>query len=242
MRWLVLAAVGGCAPGVASTAKDSGTAVTPTSPTSATVDTTLPTTSGTSPTDTGDGCPSVGEDTRAAIVTDIDETLTTSDGEWLTQIVDPFHDPAMRPDANTVMQGYLALGYRVFYLTARGRGLRLLDGTPAQDATEDWLDAHGFPYTSDGVFLADGLGAFGNSAADYKIDILADLQADGFEFAYAYGNADTDIEAFQAVGIPDTNIFLVGKLAGQMGVVGLTDQEAYTDHLPYVAAQGCAPR
>ena len=54
------------------------------------------------------------------MITDIDETLTTSDAEWLMQIIDPSHDPAMRPDANTVMQANDEAGYSVFYVTARG--------------------------------------------------------------------------------------------------------------------------
>jgi phosphatidate phosphatase PAH1 len=49
---------------------------------------------------------------------------------------------------------------------------------------------------------------------------------------FAYGNADTDIEAYQNVGIPDDRIFLVGKLAGQMGVEPIPTSEAYGAHLP----------
>jgi phosphatidate phosphatase PAH1 len=140
------------------------------------------------------------------------------------------------------MQTYVRRGYRVLYLTARGEGLRLLDGTTAREATEQWLEDHDFPYTSDGVFLADGVGALGGEAADYKIGVMEDLMDVGVTFAYAYGNADTDIEAFQAVGIPDDRIFLVGKLAGQMGVVPVTDAEAFDEHLPRMRDHvPCAP-
>lgn len=188
---------------------------------------------------TTEPCPPVDDQTRAAVVTDIDETLTTSDSEWLTQIALPFHDPEMRPDADLVMQEYLARGYRIFYLTARGEGLFLLDGTSAREATEDWLEVHGFPYTSDGVFLANGIGALGGEAADYKTAVLEDLQAQGFDILYAYGNADTDIEAYYNVGLDPSTTYLVGALAGQLGVVGIPTDEAYAAHLPSLADVPC---
>lgn len=212
-----------------------GTTPEPTTETGGSAESTPPTT------DT-DGCPVVDEDTRAIVVTDIDETLTTSDTEWLTQIALPSHDPRMRPDADRVMQTYVSLGYRVIYVTSRGEGLRLLNGTTAREATEGWLTDHGFPFTTDGVFLARGIGALGGEAADYKTGVLTDLQAQSFEIHFAYGNADTDIEAYQNAGVPDDHIFLVGKLAGQFGVEPLPTSEAYGDHLPLVEQfVPCAP-
>jgi hypothetical protein len=180
---------------------------------------------------------------RMAVVTDIDGTLTTGDAEWLAQIAWPAHDPAMRPDANTLLQDYAALGYEVFYITARGSGLFLLDGTSARDATAAWLQAHDFPYDPDNLFLSDGVGAWGTSAADYKAGILADLQASGWRFIYAYGNADTDIEAFLTAGITPTNIFFVAGDAASMGVSGIAGADAYTQHIadymPTVPAATC---
>ena len=182
---------------------------------------------------------------RMAIVTDIDATLTTADSEWLAQIAVPSHDPAMRPDANTLMQDYAGLGYEVFYITARGEGLSLLDGTSARDATEAWLVAHAFPFDdTDNLFLASGVGAWGNSAASYKEEILQGLMDQGWRFMYAYGNAETDIEAFLAIGIDTDDVFLVGDLAGTLGVSGVTSDDAYTqhvaDHMPSVPEASCA--
>jgi phosphatidate phosphatase PAH1 len=183
----------------------------------------------------GTGCPAVTADTRAALVTDIDETLTTDDDEFLAQIADPTHDPAMRPDASALMTGYHALGYRIFYVTARGDDLSLVDGTSAYDATSAWLDAHGFPvFDPADIFLADGLGAFGDSAAEYKTGVVQDLIAGGFVMDYAYGNADSDVAAYQASAIADDHDFLVGDLAvdaATYGVVGILNEDAYTNHL-----------
>ncbi len=137
----------------------------------------------------------------------------------------------MRPDADELMNRYAGLGYDVFYVTARGEDTNLSDGRTAREATADWLVAHGFPVAEDALFLAPGYGAVGEVAVEYKTGVLTDLQEQGRELAYAYGNATSDIEAFQAAGIPDDVIFLVGELAGEMGVQPIPDEEAYTAHI-----------
>jgi phosphatidate phosphatase PAH1 len=166
-----------------------------------------------------------------AIATDIDETLTLSDGEYLGQLADPSYDPAERPDAATLMGRYAERGWRVFYVTARGDDLVLNDGRGAQQATEDWLDDHGFPREPDSVFLYDGTFVSGDDAVAYKAGVLAALGEAGWDFGWAYGNAETDTLAWQQHGVPDDHIFLVGALAGTMGVVGIEDADAYTAHL-----------
>ncbi|MBW2258306.1 MAG: hypothetical protein JRI25_27420, partial [Deltaproteobacteria bacterium] len=122
-------------------------------------------------------------------------------------------------------------GYLVAYITARGQSISLSDGRSAAEATLDWLDAHDFPVENGMVFLADGMGALGNDAVDYKAGVMADLQAGGMVFDYAYGNADTDVLAFQQAGVPDAQIFLVGDQAGTMGVNGISNADAFTAHI-----------
>jgi len=175
--------------------------------------------------------------TTDAIVTDIDATLTTKDSEWLTQIVDSSHDPEMRPDANTLMQGYADKGYAIFYITARGTGIPMTDDRDPQTVTEDWLTEHGFPDVQPShVMLADGLGAFGNGAESYKAQAIADLQGQGFVFDWGYGNATSDIGAYRDAGMDDSSLFMVGDLAGQDGVTGITNDDAYTQHLPFLSS------
>ncbi len=195
------------------------------------------------------GCPAPGSDSGGpcvlpyAVFTDIDETLTTLDQEWLDQIADPSHDPAMRPGADALMQGYAERGYTIFYVTARGEDIALSDGRSARQASEDWLLGHGFPYAQGSLYLAEGLGAHGDSAVEYKSEVILDLAAQGWTASWAYGNADTDILAFQEAGIPDDHIFLVGELAGTMGVKPIPDDQAYEAHLseqlPQVEQYGC---
>jgi len=178
------------------------------------------------------GCTSPCTGARIAVVTDIDETLTTANSEWVDQLLDPTADPAMRPSADEVMQTYDSLGYTMVYITARGENLTVADGRDARTATVDWLAAHGFPYTDDHVFLASGIGASGASAVAYKSGVIEDMQAQGWSFAAAYGNADTDIDAFQTAGIADDKIWFVGRLsATRAGVNPLPDEEAFESHL-----------
>lgn len=57
--------------------------------------------------------------------------------------------------------------------------------------------------------------------------------------ACAHGNADTDIEAHKAAGIPDDDIFLVGQLAGQLGVVPIEARDADTNHPSFLDTVPC---
>lgn len=178
-----------------------------------------------------------------AIVTDIDETLTTSDTEWLAQLMDPTHDPEMRPDASELMRGYDDLGYTVYYITARGESLDLSDGTTARDATRAWLEAHGFPVRDGTLFLASGNGALGDAAVDYKAETIESLELAGWPIQWAYGNSDTDIEAFQQAGIPDARIFAVGDDCDELDGLDIPDEDAFVvhaqEHLPTVAEAEC---
>lgn len=182
-------------------------------------------------------------DDQRAVVTDIDETLTTGDVEWILQLTNGTHDPAIRPDANTMITWYVDNGYTIFYVTARGEELSLPDGTPAREATRDWLVAHGFPYGEGNLFLAEGNFVTGDEAVEYKAGVIEALVEEGWTVDYAYGNAETDIEAFLQAGISADRIYLVGELAGTMGVEPITDDEAYTqhieDHLPGVPSALC---
>lgn len=180
---------------------------------------------------------------RLAVFTDIDETLTTSDGEWLAQLVDPSHDPAMRPAADALMRGYADLGYGVFYVTARGEDITLSDDRTARQATEDWLLDHGFPWSGEALYLAEGVGVAGEEAVAYKHGVIAGLAAAGWTPEWAYGNAESDILAFQEAGMAGDRVFLVGELAGTMDVEPVPGDEAFeahlAEHLPGVPEASC---
>ena len=177
------------------------------------------------------GCYEVDENTRVALVTDIDETLTALDGEWLDQIRDPADEPTMRPDGNTLMNAWADHGFRIFYVTARGEQLGLSDGTTGRDATTSWLTDRDFPlFSPDDVFLSEGYGELGDGAAEYKSELLLRLIDEGWTLVWAYGNADSDITAYKAAGIPNDHQYLVGELAGTLEVNPIPTEEAYTAH------------
>jgi len=164
------------------------------------------------------------------VVTDIDATLTLSDGEFISQLADPTYQPVMRPEASALFTDYAALGYAVFYVTARGESLQLTDGRTAREATVDWLIQMDFPVVPSRVFLSEGVGVFGTDAVEYKSGVITERQAAGWSFEWAYGDKDTDTLAWQAGGLPDDRIWLVGDLAGEMGVNGIPDADAYATH------------
>lgn len=57
-------------------------------------------------------------------------------------------------------------------------------------------------------------------------------------------DVDTDIEAFLNIAIPAEDVFLVGDLAGTLGVSPVTDEDAYAQHIldqmPTVPEATCA--
>ena len=69
--------------------------------------------------------------------------------------------------------------------------------------------------------------------ADYKAGVLAERQDAGLEIFRAYGNADTDIEAYERVGIPKNHTFTIGDLAGESGTTPI-EQEHYFGHIDAV--------
>ena len=65
------------------------------------------------------------------------------------------------------------------------------------------------------------------------------LQAEGWRFDYAYGNADSDIGAYEDAGIAKDATFIIGEEAGNEGTVAIEGEDwlAHTDaHLPTVPA------
>jgi hypothetical protein len=158
------------------------------------------------------------------IVTDIDGTLTTSDNELLMQIGDGTYVPAMMGAADQLIQAWANKGYPIVYLTARPHLFRA--------ETRGWLQDLGFP--AGPVITAVAIG----DTAAYKT-LWLDRMFDTFGWmpVAAYGNADTDIIAYESSGIPKDRTFIVGPLAGDSGTVAIPDND-FTDHIAtFVNAQ-----
>lgn len=180
-------------------------------------------------------------DELPAIVTDIDETLTLSDEEFSMQIQDGTYDPIEREGGADLIEGYADLGYRILYLTARAETITLEGtGETAEEATARWLEEHGYP-TDPGttaLVLSPSL-TVGDATQMFKVAALMDYQAMGWRFDYAYGNATTDIGAYDEAGIDKAATFIIGEQAGVEGTVAI-EGEGWVDHaatqLPMVPA------
>lgn len=163
---------------------------------------------------------------KKAVVFDVDGTLTTGDGELIEEIVASLignaHPPSMYSGANSVAQAYAKKGYQIIYLTARPGLLARL--------TRKWLTDRGFPR---GVLhYTEGLTLSSSNVRSYKRTYLRYLKNTvGLDIRYAYGNATTDIQAYNDAGIPKSRTYIIGKHAGESGTQPLN---SYTAHLPFV--------
>jgi len=158
------------------------------------------------------------------VVTDIDGTLTANDAEFLTQIFDGTHVPMMMAAADRLMQAWSMKGYPIVYLTARPSLYR--------SESRGWFTDLGFP---DGPLLTKNAGL----ADDMYKTLWLKRMVNDFQWnvVAAYGNADTDITAYMNAGVPLSQTFIVGPLAGSRGTMPIANND-YTDHIAsFVAAQ-----
>lgn len=157
---------------------------------------------------------------RKAVVFDIDETLTKDD---LEQILDYTGIEAAepRPAAAQLVQQYIERGYHPVFITARtywyAKGSR------------QWLrDSLSLPDFTLRTTFSNKQGLF--EPAQYKTEVMQGMQAAGIEFVRAYGNADTDAEAFANVGIPLSETYIIGDKAGINGTQPIT-AAGYQQHI-----------
>ncbi|MEJ7729175.1 MAG: HAD family acid phosphatase [Polyangiaceae bacterium] len=154
------------------------------------------------------------------ILTDIDGTLTLSDDELFKQIDDGSYQPAENASAAALMNKWSEKGYQVIYLSARPHAFRA--------ETRAWLEALGFP---DGPLVTANALVFDDSAREYKRAWVNRMLVDyGWAVEAAYGNATSDIDAYEDAGIPKDITFIVGEFAGAFGTGAIEDND-YTSHI-----------
>jgi hypothetical protein len=189
-------------------------------------------------TGTDTGGPAMCFELNHAIVTDIDETLTTSDAEFIMQLLDSTYDPAERAEGNALITDYHDRGFTIVYLTARSDAQMAVDSMqPASELTLNWLIAHGYPTDEHTRLILAPNFTTGDATIAYKAAALAELQAEGFVFDYAYGNAVTDIAAYDMAGIGKDVTFIIGPEAGVDGTVAVPEEDWATHraaHMPTV--------
>ncbi|MEO8844051.1 MAG: hypothetical protein ABI591_11420 [Kofleriaceae bacterium] len=158
------------------------------------------------------------------VITDIDGTLTTDDSQSLMQIPDATYVPLMMGAANTMLQAWDAKKYPIIYLTARPRVLR--------EESRVWLRDESFP--TGPLITANDV----EEASAYKTLWLQRLITTfGWVPVAAYGNATTDVTAYENVGIAKDITFIVGPLGGTGGTVAIPNMD-FTAHIAsFVDAQ-----
>lgn len=148
-------------------------------------------------------------------VSDIDGTLTTSDTEILKQtalgILHGSYTPEAYPAATDLTWAESARNRIPLYLTGRPFLLK--------SATASWLwGTEGMAFGPIHVTEKDSQVLPSNSGVGaFKRDFLKSLVAKGYVLDVAFGNATTDIYAYEQVGIAKAKTFIIGTHAGKSG-------------------------
>jgi uncharacterized HAD superfamily protein len=175
--------------------------------------------------------------TQKAVVFDIDGTLTVSDldsigytlEQWLSIDLGAGNAYFMGPELTKL---YHDRGYLTVCLTGRPKELMTI--------TRNWLAQKGA--VCDHIKLTDSISQSvpGAPTEDYKTAQLNSLKTDkGLTFATAaYGNATTDIGAYNRAGISKAITYIIGSNAGKEGTQALYN--SYAEH--YVGVKNTLPQ
>lgn len=168
-----------------------------------------------------------------AIVSDIDGTLTTGDDELILELLkDIFqetYEQQMYADADTVMKAWYDKGYLLVFVTGRPDLLRRM--------TEHWIEPRFPPAALHLTNTLSEASANNDHVGAYKLAYLDYLKAQGLDIVAVYGNATTDIYAYEQTGIPKNRTFIAGTHKGDSGTVAI---DTYTDHLVWAQMQPSA--
>lgn len=145
---------------------------------------------------------------------DIDGTLTVSDSELFKYLNDDSYVPQERNGAIQLTRFLYRVGYEIVYLTGRHYLLT--------EHSRNWLKAKEF---------APGTVLFSQSISEswpgksgvgkFKIKYLIQYQESGFQIKHAYGNAMTDIFAYEEANIQKSRTFILGENGGKKGTIDL---------------------
>jgi len=174
------------------------------------------------------------------MVFDIDGTLTTDDLELVEDIMIDLFNPILSGDyvpqaragaADLTRLRRNTQGYILIYVTGRPY---MLTGRSRQ-----WLADLDFPPGS--LHLCDDVADIlpsNDAVGDYKAAYLNLLISQGFEISAGYGNASTDIYAYDQAGIPKERTFILGENGGLENTVDLGDD--YLSHIPQAESEPAA--
>lgn len=186
-----------------------------------------------------DGYLSIRKPGRDTIVFDIDGTLTTADSEQFHHYRTGGEYQAQAYSyAKEMVQAYRDKGYQLIFLTARPywqtKDTRDWLQTTLQQA--DWhlhTNPNAEPINLDFSSAKAFFNAFGllGKHADFKAGYIKELKDKGFNIVRAYGNAKTDIEAYERELPEISEAYIIGKYADEAVNRGMNNTGAdYTYH------------
>jgi len=164
-----------------------------------------------------------------AVVFDIDGTLTTDDFQLVAQLFSKLlngtYTPTPYAGGAQVAKTWVARGYLPVYLTGRPDLLRVI--------SQQWLVKEGLPPGAIHLTDTNSQAVPGTAVAQYKADFLDKLLGAQLSLFAAYGNATSDIDAYDKAKIDKSRTYIIGANAGASGTVAVS---SYAAHLP--VAQG----
>lgn len=172
---------------------------------------------------------------RKTVLFDIDGTITLNDFEFVGDYLGT-GTAATHGYAVDMVWEYINKGYQVVYLTGRQYWMA--------KATRDWFHKKGlFSWHLRTDSNAENPVAPQTQA--YKTAYIRHLKQNvGLNIVRAYGNAETDIWAYAAGGIPKADTFIIGEHAGKEGTQPIHGDYGY--HFSTVVAttpdSGCTWR
>ena len=172
------------------------------------------------------------------IVSDIDGTITTSDGRGFLGAelgVDVHHEGVVEFLHKVAIQGYI-----IIYLTARPIAFDL---QTRRYLFEDLVEEeHGYKLPKHPLFLTPAVMAEAvvSNAAEHTeaksatLKYLMNLFKNKSNIVHgAYGNKDSDTEAYRNIGIPDDRIFIINKQSHMINV-GTKLPTSYKEHAKFI--------
>lgn len=137
----------------------------------------------------------------------VENSQFNEDDELIEQISDFEHDPAEKLGSVALTQAWADKSYQMIYLTARPHMFRT--------ETRQWLIDHG--YAGGPIITAPQL-VFSESARMYNREWVNRVKNQlGWDVVAAYGNAGSDIDAYEDAGIDKATTFIIGENAGVAG-------------------------
>ncbi len=152
-----------------------------------------------------------------AVLFDIDGTLTLNDFEAVGDYLG-ISTASEHYYAPETVNAYKNKGYCITYLTARPYWL--------MKDTREWFDLKNIPafhaHSNPNAELFEE-----KDTATYKANYITSLLNSGLDIVRVYGNADTDIEAYERAGLPKSETYIIGDNAGDEGTQPISGDYSY---------------